>query len=65
MSNRFGFGRDPQIYKNGLSVGIAIGGDAAKSENNAHLLVVKRVRLSHNIGLLDLTNWTQFKKGNV
>ena len=43
---------------------VTIGGDAAKSGKNTHLLVVMRVRLSQKIGLLDLTNRTRFKKGN-
>ena len=45
-------------------MGVTIGGDAAKSGKNTHLLVVMRVRLSQNIGLPDLTNWTRLKKGN-
>ena len=45
-------------------MGVTIGGDASKSGKNAHLLVVMCVRLSHKIGLLNLTNRTQFKKGN-
>ena len=50
--------------KIGLEMGVKIGGFAAKSGNNNNLLVVMRVRLSQNIGLPDLTNRTQFKKGN-
>ena len=64
MPNIFGVGRGTQIYKNGLAMGVTIGGNAAKSGNNTHLLVVMRVRLSHIIGLIVLTNQTQFKKGN-
>ena len=45
-------------------MGVKMGGDAAKSGKNTHLLVLIRVRLSHNIGLLDLTNRTQSKKVN-
>ena len=45
-------------------MGWEIGGDAAKSGNKTRLVVVIRVRLSQNIGLLDLTNRTQFKKLN-
>ena len=45
-------------------MGLTIGGDAAKSGKNTHLLVVMRMMLSQNIGLLDLTNRTRFKKGN-
>ena len=45
-------------------MGVIIGGDSAKSGKNTHLLVVMRVRLSQKIGLLDLMNWTRFKKGN-
>ena len=47
-----------------LSMGVTIGGDAAKSGKNTRLLVVLRVRLSQNICLLDLTNQTRFKNGN-
>ena len=64
MSNIFSVGRGRKIYKIGLAMGIKIGGDDSKSGKNTHLLVVMRVRLSQKIGLLDLTNWTQFKKGN-
>ena len=39
-----------------------IGGDAAKIGNNTHFVVVIRVRLLQKIGLLDLTNQTQFKR---
>ena len=45
-------------------MGVNIWGDAAKSGKNTHLLVIMRVWLSQKIGLLDLTNQTQFKKGN-
>ena len=55
---------DRKSTKNGLATGVTIGGDAAKSGKDTHLLVVMRVRLSQNIGLLDLTNRTRFKKGN-
>ena len=50
--------------KNRLAMGVTIGGDAAKIGNNTHLLVVMHVRLLQKIGLLDLKNRTQFKKGN-
>ena len=43
---------------------VTIGGDAEKSGKKTHFLVVMRVRLSQNIGLLDLTNRNRFKKGN-
>ena len=43
-------------------MGVKIGGDAAKSDKNTHLLVIIRVRLLDIIGLLDLVNWTRFKK---
>ena len=43
---------------------VTIESDAAKIGNNTHLLVVMRVRILQNISLLDLTNQTQFKKGN-
>ena len=45
-------------------MGIKIGGDAAKSVKKNHLVVVMRVKLSKKISLIDLTNWTRFKKGN-
>ena len=45
-------------------MGVTIGDDDAKSDNNTHFLVVMCVRLSQKIGLIDLTNWTRFKKGN-
>ena len=48
----------------GLAFGVTIGGDAAKSGKNTHLLAIMCVRLSQKIGLLDLTNQTQFKNGN-
>ena len=48
--------------KIGLAMGMKIGGDTTKIGNNTHLLVTMRVRLSQKIGLLDLTNWTRFKK---
>ena len=50
--------------KNGLTMGVTIGGDAEKSGENTHLLVIMRMRLSQKIDLLDLTNRTQFKKVN-
>ena len=43
-------------------MGVKIGGDATKIVKNTNLLVIMRVRLSHKIGLLDFTNWNQFKK---
>ena len=66
VSNLFGVGRWLQIYryKNGLAMGVTIGGDAEKSGNNTHLLVIMRVRLSQKISLLDMTNRIRFKKGN-
>ena len=45
-------------------MGVTIGGDAAKSYMNTNLLVVILMRLSQNIGMLDLTNLTLSKKGN-
>ena len=62
VSNIFGVGRGPQIYKIGLAIGVAIGGDAAKSDKKTHLLVLMRVRLSQKIGLLDLTRENIYKK---
>ena len=50
--------------KIGLEMGVTIGGDAAKSDKNTHLLVIMRMRLSQKIGQLELTNWPRFKKGN-
>ena len=50
--------------KIGLAMGVTIGGYAAKSGNNTHLLVVMRVMLSQNIGLPELKNRTRFKKGS-
>ena len=43
---------------------VTIGGDAAKSCKNTHLLVIMRMRISQKIVLLNLTNRTWFKKGN-
>ena len=40
--------------KNGLVMGVTIGGDAAKSGKNTHLFVIIRVRLYQKIGLIDL-----------
>ena len=62
MSNLFGVGRGLQIYKNGLEIGVTIRGDAAKIGKNTYLLVIMRMRLSQKKFLLDLTNWTGFKK---
>ena len=62
MSNLFGVGRGTQIYKIGIVMGVKIGGDADKSGNDTHLLVVMHVRLLQKIGPLDLTNRTRFKK---
>ena len=64
MSNIFAVGRGPKIYKNWTNNGVKIWGDAAKIGKNTNLLVIMCVRLSHKIGLLDLTNRTQFKKLN-
>ena len=58
MSNLFGVGRAPEIYKIGVAMGVKIEGDAAKSGNKTNLLVIMRVRLSQKIGLPDLTNRT-------
>ena len=52
----------PKSTKNGLAMGVTIRGDAAKSDNNTHLLVVMYVRLSQNISLLNLTNRNRLKK---
>ena len=47
---------DQKYTKVGLSMGVTIGGGAAKSGNNTNLLLIMCVRLSQKIGLLDLTN---------
>ena len=46
-------------------MGVIFGIDAVKSGKNTHLVAVMRVRLLQKIGLLNLRNWTRFKKGNV
>ena len=50
--------------KIGLSIGVTIGGDATKICKNTNLLVIMHVRLSQEIGLLELENRTQFKNVN-
>ena len=50
--------------KNGIAMGVTIGGDAEKSGRNTHLLGIMCVRLLQKIGLLDLTNRNRLKKGN-
>ena len=45
-------------------MGVKIGGDAAKSGKNTHLLVVIPVVWWQNIGLLELMNRTWFKRIN-
>ena len=42
-------------------MGVTIGGYDAKIGKNTYLLVVMNVGLLHNIGHMDLTNWTRFK----
>ena len=42
VSNIFGVGRGPKIYKIGLSRGVTIGGNATKIGKNNHLLVIVR-----------------------
>ena len=64
MYNIFGVGRGPQIYKICTSNVCDNWGRCWKIVKNTHLLVIMSVRLSQKIGLLDLTNRTQFKKGN-
>ena len=44
MSNIFGVERGPQIYKNGLEMGVTIEGDASKIGKNTHLLLIMSVR---------------------
>ena len=48
----------PQIYQYLTSNGVAIGGDAAKSDKKTNLLVIMCVRLSQKISLLNLKNRT-------
>ena len=43
-------------------MGVKIGSDAGKIGKNTRLLVVMRARLSHKIGLHNLTNWNRLKK---
>ena len=62
MSNLFGVGRVRKSTKVELTMGVTIGGDAAKSVKNTHLLVVMHVMISQKIGLLNLTNRTRLKK---
>ena len=50
--------------KIGLATGAKIGGDDAKSGNNTYLLVVMRVRLLQNIGVIVLMNRNQIKNLN-
>ena len=64
VSNLFFVGRGAQIYKKLTINGVTMWVDAAKSGKNNNLLVIMCVRLLHNIGLIDLTNQTRFKKGN-
>ena len=45
-------------------MGVTFGVDASKSGKNNHFLVIILVRLSQNIGLLDLKNRTRSKKLN-
>ena len=62
MYNLFPVRRDQSYTRIGLETGVTIGGDATKSGKNTHLLVVMRMGLSQKIGLIELTNKTQFKK---
>ena len=57
-------GGDRKSTKIGLAMGVAIGGDDAKSGKNTHLLVVMHMRLLQKIGLPDLTTRTWFKTVN-
>ena len=50
--------------KNGLAMGVTIGGDAEKSGRNTNLLIMMHTRLSEKISLHNLTNQDQLKKGN-
>ena len=45
MSNIFGVGRGAINLKIGLAMGVTIGGNAAKSDKKAHLLVIMRMRI--------------------
>ena len=42
--------------KNGLAMGVKVGGNAAKNVKKYHLLVIMGVRLSQKTDLIDLTN---------
>ena len=53
-----------QILKNGLAMGVKIGGDTSSSGNNTLLLVIICVRLLQKIGQRNLTNSNQLRKGN-
>ena len=48
--------------KIGLAMGVTIGGDAAKSGENTHLLVIMGVRLSQKIGYARLDESDSIKK---
>ena len=43
-------------------MGVTIEGDAEKSGNNTHLVVIMHVTLLRKIGLLNLKNQNWFKK---
>ena len=64
MSNWVSVEGGPQVFKNGLAMGVAIGGGAAEFFRNTHLLVIIHVRLLQKISLHNVTNQTQFKKVN-
>ena len=53
-----------KFTKIGIAMGATIGDADAKRGKNTHLLVIMRVRISQKIGLHNLMNQTQFKKGN-
>ena len=44
MSNLLGLGMAPKIYRNGLALGMKIGGDSVKSGKNTNLLVIMSVK---------------------
>ena len=65
VSNIFGVGRGTQIYTNWTSNEVENWGWFCKKwKENSFFLLIMRVRLLQKIGLLDLMNLTQLKKGN-
>ena len=62
MSNLLVLEGEKKYTQIGLVMVVKIGGDAAKSGKNTNLSVVMGVRLLQKMHLLELTNWTWFKK---